>query len=98
MVVHWVGKSRLGRAKDSYGEMQGIMKLYNIGQDTKFELGGDKETSYMFELGFHPKYHGGCEPWATQVKDELPELFELISKLISANLVPAIERKGELVK
>ncbi len=27
--------------------MQGIMKLYNVGQDTKFELGGDKETSYM---------------------------------------------------
>ena len=78
--------------------MQGIMKMYNIGQDTKFELGGDKETSYMFELGFHPKYHGECEPWATQIKDEIAELFELVSHLIIEKLIPAVEKKGELVK
>lgn len=90
------GKSKLGRS--NHGEMQGIMKMYNVGQDTKFELGGDKETSYMFELGFHPKYHGECEPWATSIKSECSDLFELVSKLIIEKMVPAISSKGELVK
>lgn len=98
LMFNWSAKSKLGRGKGSYGEMQGIMKMYNIGQDTKFELGGDKETSYMFELGFHPKYHGECEPWATQIKDEIAELFELVSHLIIKKLIPAVEKKGELVK
>jgi tetratricopeptide (TPR) repeat protein len=98
LVFNWSGKSRLGRGKGNYGEMQGIMKMYNIGQDTKFELGGDKETSYMYELGFHPMYHGDCDPWATQVKSECAELFEMVSTLILKKLVPAVEAKGELVK
>ena len=29
---------------------------YNVGQDTKYCPGGDKETSYMYELGF-PQVH-----------------------------------------
>ena len=63
LVMRWSGKSKLGRGKDSYGTMEGILKMYNIGQDTKFELGGDKETSYMYELGMAPQYHGACDPW-----------------------------------
>ena len=52
-------------------QMEGILKMYNVGQDTKFELGGDKETSYMYELGFAPQYHGACDAWADEIKDTL---------------------------
>ena len=41
---------------------------------------------------------GECEPWATQIKDEIAELFELVSHLIIKKLIPAVEKKGELVK
>ena len=129
LTMRWTGKSRLGRSKDSYGQMDGILKMYNIGQDTKFELGGDKETSYMYELGFATqcarppslslsprptlavprlasrvprgrvgRYHGACEPWATQLKEMAANLFEVVSEMIPAAFVPAIEAKGELVK
>ena len=94
----WTGRSKLGRGRDNYGEIKGVMRMYNVGQDTKFELGGDKETSYMYELGFAPQYHNAVEPWATQIKQEVPELFELVAKLITKQLVPAVEAKGELVK
>uniref|UniRef100_A0A7S2DKE3 Uncharacterized protein n=1 Tax=Haptolina brevifila TaxID=156173 RepID=A0A7S2DKE3_9EUKA len=95
LMVNWTGKSKLGRS--SHSEMQGVMKMYNVAQDTKFALGGDKETSYMYELGFATQFHGACEPWATQIKEEAAELFELISLLITGKLVPAVEKKGELV-
>lgn len=96
--MRWKGKSRLGRAKDSYGTMDGVMRMYNVGQDTKFELGGDKETSYMYELGFAPQYHGACDPWATQLKEKAADLFEAASLLVTQKFVPAVEKKGELVK
>ena len=89
---------RVGRARDSYGTMDGVLKMYNVGQDTKFELGGDKETSYMYELGFETKYHGACEPWATQLKEKAGELFEAVSEMVVSRFVPAVEAKGELVK
>ena len=98
LVMRWQGKSRLGRGKDSYGQMDGILKMYNIGQDTKFELGGDKETSYMYELGMAPQYHGACDPWATQLKEKAADLFEEVALLINQKFVPAVEAKGELVK
>ena len=77
--------------------MQGVMKMYNVAQDTRFCLGGDKETSYMYEMGLPGQYHGACEPWASQVKEEAAEIFELVSKLITEGLVPAVSAKGELV-
>jgi len=98
LVMKWEGRSRLGRSKDSYGEISGIIKMYNIGQDTKFELGGDKETSYMYELGLPPQYHSATEPWVAQIKSEAAEVFELASLLILDKFVPAVESKGELVK
>jgi len=98
LVLKWEGRSRLGRSKDSYGEMSGIIKMYNIGQDTKFELGGDKETSYMYELGLAPQYHSATEPWVAQVKSEAAEVFEVVSNLILDKFVPALEAKGALVK
>ena len=87
-----------GTGAKQAGEMVGVFRMYNVGQDTRFVPGGDKETSYMYELGFPPQYHGACEPWATQIKDEVPELFEIVAKIILKKLVPAIEAKGELVK
>ena len=78
--------------------MDGVLRMYNIAQDTRFCLGGDKETSYMFELGYAPKYHDACEPWVEKIKDEAAELFEHVSKLIVSKLVPAIEAKGQLVQ
>ena len=42
-------------------KMDGVFKLYNVGQDTKFEPGGDKETSYMYELG-RPNPHPNPNP------------------------------------
>lgn len=104
--------------------------MYNVAQDTRFCLGGDKETSYMYELGFAPQYHAACEPWATQIKEEAAELFEIISAscesrtprlrlpdslpssapsspflfvaptpqlMVTGKLVPAVEKKGELI-
>ena len=32
LMMRWQGKSRLGRGKDSYGQMDGVLKIYNIGQ------------------------------------------------------------------
>lgn len=98
LVMRWTGKSRLGRGRDSYGQMEGILKMYNVGQDTKFELGGDKETSYMYELGFASQYHSTAEVWATDIKEKAGELFETVSLLIGKSFVPAVESKGELVK
>ena len=34
---------------------------------------------------------------AVQVKDEAAELFELIAKLVTGKLVPAVEAKGQLI-
>ena len=38
------------KLRDS-GEYQGVIRVYNVGQDTKFVLGGDTDTSYMYQLG-----------------------------------------------
>ena len=70
-----MGRLSVGAAD---GEMDGVL-MYNIAQDTRFCLGGDKETSYMFELGYAPKYHDACEPWVEKIKDEAAELFEHVS-------------------
>lgn len=98
MTFVWEGKSRLGRHKDNYGKIEGIYRMYNIGQDTKFELGGDRETSYVYELGFMPQYIELNDPWASQIKEQVHELFEIVSKLITKQLIPAVESKAELVK
>lgn len=94
--MQWLGKSKLGR--QDHGSLPGILKMYNIGQDTKFALGGDKETSYMYELGFSTEFHGACAPWADQVKYEVTELFEKVSMLISTRFVKAIEEKANAIK
>ena len=54
--------------KETTGEMVGVFRMYNVGQDTRFNPGGDKQTSYMYELGFDKKYHGQSEQWAETVR------------------------------
>eukprot|EP00657_Telonema_sp_P-1_P002803 TRINITY_DN16504_c0_g1_i1.p1 TRINITY_DN16504_c0_g1~~TRINITY_DN16504_c0_g1_i1.p1 ORF type:complete len:109 (+),score=29.70 TRINITY_DN16504_c0_g1_i1:159-485(+) len=34
--------------------VRGVIRLYNIGQDTQFSLGGDTDTSFMYQMG-HPQ-------------------------------------------
>jgi len=31
--------------------MKGVFKMYNVGQETRYNPGGDKETSYMCAPG-----------------------------------------------
>ena len=65
----WLGKS-LGN------EMKGLIRVYNIAHDTKFELGGDANTSYMYQLGWDQRVSG---TWAEELKTEAAELFDLVA-------------------
>lgn len=52
--------------------MLGVFRMYNVGQDTRFCPGGDKETSYMYELGFDKSYYVSSEPWVETVENSNP--------------------------
>ena len=81
MVLNW--RAAHSGAKDgASNHMDGVFKLYNVGQDTKFEPGGDKETSYMYELGFPQKWYGPSEPWAEAVKLAAADLFDLVASVV----------------
>ena len=82
LMLIWVGHCALGRRPgEGAGRIKGEFRLYNVGQDTKFEVGGDLHTSYLYSLGFPTQYHNDDEIdlWAQQVKFEAAELFELVS-------------------
>ena len=81
LMLTWVGHSAIGRGSEGAGKIVGEFRLYNVGQDTKFEVGGDMHTSYLYSLGFEAKYHNddNCELWAQQIKFEAAELFEIVS-------------------
>lgn len=57
-------------------ELMGLVRVYNIAHDTKFELGGDHNTSYMYQLGWDQRVTG---PWVEDMRTEAAELFDLIS-------------------
>ena len=95
----WLKWTATAQSAGTKGEMQGVLKLYNVAQDTRFQLGGDKETCYMYELGFPPQFHAAnVPPWAARIREEVPDLFERVSKLVTKKFVPAVEAKGELVR
>ena len=50
VVVHWSAEALKGG-----GQMNGIFKLYNVDQGTKFQPGGPAATSYMYCLGYDPQ-------------------------------------------
>jgi len=61
---------------DGSDEMQGLFRLYNVAHDTKFELGGDENTSYMYQLGWDQRLSG---PWVEDLRSEAAELFDLVA-------------------
>ena len=101
----WTGTCALGEdghATETARTMRGEFRLYNVGQDTKFEVGGDAHTSYLYSLGFPAKFHNDeqCELWARHLKYEASELFELVSALVGrfvADLVDKAEGRGQVV-
>ena len=66
----------LWRGRSADGEMQGLIRVYNIAHDTKFELGGDENTSYMYQLGWDQRQSGS---WVEEMKKEAAELFDLVA-------------------
>jgi len=66
----------LWRGTSADGEMQGLIRVYNIAHDTKFELGGDENTSYMYQLGWDQRQSGS---WVEELKTEAAELFDLVA-------------------
>uniref|UniRef100_A0A7S1SC34 Activator of Hsp90 ATPase AHSA1-like N-terminal domain-containing protein n=1 Tax=Alexandrium catenella TaxID=2925 RepID=A0A7S1SC34_ALECA len=82
MDVHctWKGKAAKGLASgDGPHEMQGLIRVYNIAHDTKFQLGGDENTSYMYQLGWDHRKTG---PWVEDLRTEAAELFDKISERV----------------
>ena len=65
----WQGRS-------AGNEMQGLIRVYNIAHDTRFELGGDENTSYMYQLGWDQRQSG---LWVDELKTEAAELFDLVA-------------------
>ena len=95
LVLDWKGTTTLGlRPGETPRGMAGVFKLYNVGQDTRFCPGGDKETSYMYELGFPRDYYGPSAPWAEEVKAEAAELFHLVGALVSGEWAGALARRA----
>jgi len=73
----WKGKaSPMLKPADGSDEMQGLFRLYNVAHDTKFELGGDENTSYMYQLGWDQRLSG---PWVEDLRSEAAELFDLVA-------------------
>lgn len=88
----WTGRSTKGEG----GSFDGVIVVYNVGQDTRFELGGDKETSYMYELGFHADYHPeDVAPWARQIKEEAADLFPAVAEVVQRWIVALRQRASE---
>ena len=95
LLLDWRGTTTLGlRPGEAPRGMAGVFKLYNVGQDTRFCPGGDKETSYMYELGFPRDYYGPSAPWAEEVKAEAAELFHLVGALVSGEWAGALARRA----
>lgn len=64
------------KAKVKDGEMMGMIRVYNIAHDTKFELGGDENTSYIYALGWDQRQTG---QWVVDLRVEAAELFDLVA-------------------
>jgi len=63
-------------AKVKEGEMRGLIRVYNIAHDTEFKLGGDENTSYIYQLGWDQRQTGA---WVEAVRTEAAELFDLVA-------------------
>eukprot|EP00929_Paragymnodinium_shiwhaense_P086873 TRINITY_DN47263_c0_g1_i1.p1 TRINITY_DN47263_c0_g1~~TRINITY_DN47263_c0_g1_i1.p1 ORF type:complete len:470 (-),score=133.81 TRINITY_DN47263_c0_g1_i1:93-1502(-) len=78
--VRWKGTCAAAlKPKDGDGTLNGIMRVYNIAHDTKFELGGDENTSYMYQLGWDQRMSGS---WIADITAEAAELFDLVAEKV----------------
>jgi hypothetical protein len=93
--LDWEATSCRGRSREDPGAMKGIFYMYNVGNDTKYCPGGDKETSYMYELGFPPDHFGATAPWAEQIKVEAAELYDKMGEDVLPRFVRALTKKAE---
>merc|ERR1712007_343636 len=64
---------------DDDGSLDGLIRVYNIAHDTKFELGGDENTSYIYQLGWDQRMSG---EWVEDLRVEAAELFDLVAKQV----------------
>eukprot|EP00747_Dinoflagellata_sp_TGD_P223229 gnl/TRDRNA2_/TRDRNA2_94841_c0_seq1.p1 gnl/TRDRNA2_/TRDRNA2_94841_c0~~gnl/TRDRNA2_/TRDRNA2_94841_c0_seq1.p1 ORF type:complete len:506 (+),score=148.22 gnl/TRDRNA2_/TRDRNA2_94841_c0_seq1:214-1518(+) len=75
--LFWTGHaSPQLRPANGPDEMKGLIRVYNIAHDTKFELGGDENVCYMYQLGWDQRIKGD---WATDLQNEAAELFDLVA-------------------
>lgn len=76
----WKGKAAKKLASgDGPDEMKGLIRVYNIAHDTKFQLGGDENTSYMYQLGWDHRMSG---LWVEDLRTEAAELFDKIAERV----------------
>lgn len=78
--MKWRGQAA-PKLKPSSGpsEMDGVIRVYNIAHDTKFELGGDENTSYMYQLGWDQRLNG---KWADGLRNDAADLFDLVADAV----------------
>lgn len=80
--LHMKWKGRPGpklKRPDDPDEIDGLIRVYNIAHDTKFELGGDHNTSYMYQLGWDQRLTG---PWIDDLQVQAAELFDLVAAAV----------------
>jgi len=78
--VNWKGIAATNLATGSEA-LPGVIRVYNIAHDTKFELGGDPNTSYIYSLGWDQRHSG---PWVEDLRTEAAELFDLVAAKVDA--------------
>lgn len=77
VLVQWKGCAAPSlKLPDGPGEMTGIIRVYNIAHDTKFQLGGDANVCYMYQLGWDQRLTG---PWVEDLQTEAADLFDLLA-------------------
>merc|ERR1711920_482851 len=80
LTVTWKGKAaKTLKPNNGPDEMQGVFRLYNVGHDTKFQLGGDENTSYIYQLGWDQRMQG---EWVEDLRTEAAELFDKVSEKV----------------
>ena len=63
----------------------GVLRVYNIAHETRFQLGGDPNTSYMYQLGWAPG--GLASAWVESMRAEAAELFDCVAGAVDTVLV-----------
>lgn len=81
--------------KEGCSRVQGVIRLYNISQDTTFRLGGGESTSYMYQLGYNPNMDKSMIDDVIDMGGDLFEkLVEVVEEII-AELTSKSENKAK---